>query len=387
MSLHRKRLILTTLAITFYGVGVGISMSIFNNFLNDVYHLGADARGLLELPRETPGFLTAVAAGLLFFLTDKRMAILSVVLGAFGSFFMAFSGSSFYWMVFFMMVGSMGDHLYFAMKSVLTLACCSEHNRGRILGMTGSFEVIGVVIGGLISQWMAGMGCSFLAMFSVLAGANLLAGTILSALPPDGHALSKRPKIVLRRHYSLYYVLEFLYGARKQIFLTFGPWVLIQVFGCGVKTFAALTVAGHLVAFLIRPLAGWAVDRFGERIVLIIDGLMTIGICLGYGFASDIPIESWRLPAALACFLVDEVLFFIVIARTTYIAKIVKDRSELSACLTAGVSINHIASMTIPLIAGALWKAAGHEILFTGAAGVAVLIILAAMKIPRKGEL
>jgi MFS family permease len=387
MNFPRKRLILTTLAIAFYGVGIGVSMSVFNNFLNDVYHLGADARGWLELPRETPGFLTAAAAGLLFFLTDIRMAVVAVALAAAGNFLMAAAGPSFGLMIFFMMVGSMGDHLYFALKSALTLSCCSEHNRGRILGVTGSFEVLGIVIGGVVARWMSGWGASYLAMFSVLAVSNLLASATLAALPPDAHAAANRPKIVLRRRYNLYYVLEFLFGARKQIFLTFGPWVLIQIFGCGVKTFALLTIAGHLIAFVIRPLAGWAVDRYGERIVLIVDGFILIWICLGYAFANDLPWAEWRFPTAVVCFLLDEILFFISIARTTYIAKIVKERSELSACLTAGVSINHIASMTVPLFAGALWTAAGHEMLFVGAAGVAVSIIAASMRVPRKGEL
>ncbi len=381
---HRKRLFLTTLAILLYGINIGISMSVFNNFLNDVYHLGADARGLVEFPRETPGFLTAVAAGLLFFLSEKRLTVFAVLLSAIGQFFMAASGNSFYLMMLFMMIGSMGDHLYFAMKSVLTLACCQENNRGRILGITGSFEVIGIVLGGFLSRWMAANHASYLAMYTVSAGSVLLAGMVLEALPPDGHLPAQRTRFVLRKTYTLYYILEFLFGARKQIFLTFGPWVLIQVFGCGIQTFATLTIVGHLMAFVVRPLAGWGVDRFGERLILMIDGFLLIFVCLGYAFANDLPHASWRLPTALGCFLLDEVLFFISIARTTYIAKIVKDRGELSACLTAGVSVNHIASMTIPLVAGLLWKTAGHEILFTGAAGIAILIILASARIPRK---
>lgn len=378
---------MTTLAITLYGVAIGISMSVFNNFLNDTFLLEPDDRGWLEFPRELPGFLTAATAGLLFFFSDKRKAMLATTIAAVGQILMVAVGPNFYPMVLFMMIWSVGDHLYFPMKASLILACCREDNRGKILGTTGSIEVTGIIAGGLLARYLDGIGAGYIGMYSAAAAANLLAGIVFGRLPRDEHHHGTRPAIVFRRRYTLYYVLEILFGARKQIFLTFGPWVLIQVFDQGVKTFATLTIIGHLMAFVARPLVGWAVDRLGERVVLMADGILLTGVCLGYAFADHIPIAAWCLPAALACFLLDQLLFFVGLAKTTYLAKTVKDKRELSACLSAGVSINHIASMSVPFFAGAIWKAMGHEILFVGASGVAILITLVASRVPGKRSL
>ncbi len=383
MSYERKRLISTTTAIVLYGVAIGVAMSAFNNFLNDTHELSPAERGWLELPRELPGFLTALTASILFFLSDKRLAILATMIAAVGQVLMVAAGETYSLMILFMMLWSIGDHLYYPIKSAMVLACCKDHNRGRVLGMTGSFEVGGIMLGGLMTRFLAQYDASYLAMFTFAGGANLLAAVAFTFVPAEEQHTGPRPRLVIRKQYTLYYVLEFLFGARKQIFLTFGPWVLIKIFDRGVETFAVLTIVGHLMAFFARPLVGWAVDRFGERCILMLDGTLLIAVCMGYGFSDHIPWLGWALPAAIACFLLDQLLFYVGIARTTYLAKTVQDKKELSACLIAGVSINHVASMTIPIFAGALWTAMGHEYLFVGAAVFAVMIVIAASWIPR----
>ncbi|HPA46766.1 MAG TPA: MFS transporter [bacterium] len=382
MTSSFKRLALTTLSISLYGVAIGVAMSAFNNFLSDSYRLNPDTRGWLELPREFPGFMTSVTASLFFFLSDRRMAILASSIAAFGQLMMVSAGSVFSFMILFMMIWSVGDHLYFPVKSALVLACSREENRGRILGMTGSFEVAGIILGGVITRFLAPRADGYFLMFAVASSANLLAALVLLFLSEDTQTVTRRSRIVFRRQYGLYYVLEFLFGARKQIFLTFGPWVLIQVYGRGVETFAILTIVGHVLALAARPLVGWAIDRLGERLVLTVDSMVLIFVCLGYGFADRIPVAAWCLPVALACFLLDQLLFYVDIARTTYLARIVRDRGELSGCLSTGVSINHIASMTVPIFAGSLWTVAGHKALFIGAAVLALTMVFAASRVP-----
>jgi len=377
-----KRLALTTLSILLYGVASGVAMSALNNFLNDSYRLNPDTRGWLELPREFPGFMTSVTASLFFFLSDRRMAILALSIAAFGQLMMVSVGSVFSFLILFMMIWSVGDHLYFPAKSALILVCSREENRGRVLGMTGSFEVAGIILGGVTTRFLATRADGYFMMFAVASTANLLAALVLLFLSEETQFAARRSRIVFRRQYGLYYVLEFLFGARKQIFLTFGPWVLIQVYGRGVETFAILTIVGHILALAARPLVGWAIDRFGERLVLMVDSMLLIFVCLGYAFADHIPIVAWCLPVSLACFLLDQLLFYVDVARTTYLARIVRDRSDLSGCLSTAVSVNHIASMTIPIFAGSLWTAAGHETLFVGAAVLALSMVFAASRVP-----
>ncbi|MBD3265822.1 MFS transporter, partial [bacterium] len=376
MRLSRD-LILTTVGIVFYGVSIGIAMSIFNNFLHDTYAINAQARGRLELPRELPGFLSIFLASALFFLTDKWKAAAAAIVAAVGQ-FLTVSAGNYYLMVLCLMIWSVGDHLYFPTKSALVLSCCSEKTQGKVLGATGGFEVLGIIIGGLITRYLVWIDAGYFVLFSVSAIANLAAGFIFSSLPITPKRPRQQVRLLLKKRYKLYYILEFLFGARKQIFLTFGPWVLIQVFHCEVKTFAILTVVGHIMAFGARPLAGYWIDKLGERLILMIDGFLLIFVCLGYAFAHQIPYANLALALALGCYLMDMTLFFIDIARTSYLAKTIEDRNNLSSCLTAGVSVNHIASMSIPFFAGSLWAAMGHEILFIGAAVLACFIVVAA---------
>lgn len=376
-----RRLILTTFGIMCYGVSIGISMSMFNNFLNDTYHLSAQARGNLEFPRELPGFLTVAVAGSLFFLTDKWKAALAAVIAAAGQILTANSGDSFTLMVFFLMLWSIGDHLYFPMKAALILDCAKEHNRGRLLGSVGSMEVVGIIAGGLLSRFLAGYTVHYFPYFAISSVTTLLAGIVFTLLPRSEQKTGKKMQLLFRKEYRLYYILEMLYGARKQIFLTFGPWVLIKTFNQGVETFAILTVLGHALAFFTRPSAGWLIDKLGERFVLMMDGSLLILVCLGYAFANHLPIAALCLPFALLCYLLDQTLFYIDIARVSYLSKTVIQKSDLSPSLTAGVSVNHIASMTIPFFAGHLWSTLGPEFLFAAAAVFAISIVFAASKV------
>ena len=56
----------------------------------------------------------------------------------------------------------------------------------------------------------------------------------------------KRPgkkRFVFRRADKLFYLLNILFGARKQIFLTFAPWVLVTVYGASPARMASLALA------------------------------------------------------------------------------------------------------------------------------------------------
>ncbi|MFH0945668.1 MAG: hypothetical protein V2A76_10760, partial [Planctomycetota bacterium] len=56
------RLLLATLC---FGAAMGIFQSTVNNFLESVHGFSAEERGWLEFPRELPGFLLIIVAGLL----------------------------------------------------------------------------------------------------------------------------------------------------------------------------------------------------------------------------------------------------------------------------------------------------------------------------------
>ncbi len=48
-------------------------------------------------------------------------------------------------------------------------------------------------------------------------------------------------------------------------------------------------------------------------------------------------------------------------ARATYVRRIAKDAGEVSKTLSMGLSMDHVISMFIPLLAGFAWYAGGAE--------------------------
>ena len=187
------------------------------------------------------------------------------------------------------------------------------------------------------------------------------------------------------REYRLYYVLAALYGSRKQLFLTFAPWVLVTVFHQPTQTIATLLVIGGVVGIFFQPLLGWATDRLGERFVLAAEALLLIFVCLGYGFGRSLFTEHTAFLLACACFLLDQMLMSVNMARATYLKKIAVDPSHVQPSLTLATSIDHVFSISIALVGGSLWSLFGFRYVFLLGAGIAVVNLIAAMfiRLPR----
>ncbi len=114
-----KRALLATL---FFGAATGIIMSTFNNYLSEVHHLGAEARGWIEFPRELPGFfLVFVAGAMLTVLRETQMAAVAMLLTAVGAIGLGFLSPSMAWLVVFIIVWSLGDHIIFAVEGPIGL--------------------------------------------------------------------------------------------------------------------------------------------------------------------------------------------------------------------------------------------------------------------------
>ncbi len=215
----------------------------------------------------------------------------------------------------------------------------------------------------------------------------LVAGVFLLLMRMPG-AHVKRPRLVWNRRYGVYYALSFLFGARKQIFITFGPWVLVKVFDQKPVIFAQLMIAAALLGMLFQPLLGRAIDRFGERRVLMADAVVIACVCLGYGYADRIGDRIWALRLLYGCYICDILFFATGMARDIYLSKIAVRREDLAPTLSLGVSINHVVSMSIPALGGWMWMRYGHGSVFTAAAGLAVVMygVASLVRVPRRTE-
>lgn len=386
MSL-RAQLMLYFLAVACMAAAAGVHDSIFNNFLSDTFSLTADQRGQLEFPRELPGFLTVLMAGVLASLSVTRVAGVGAMTFAAGIAGMAVWGGSFPSMVLTMMVASAGLHLLQPVGQTIALGLSEAGNRGRRMGQAGAVSTAGTVLGtGSVVLLFGGKTPPYMAGFLAVALLGTLAGLVYMSMRVP-HLDRPRPRLILRKKYRLYYLLEFLFGARKQVFLTFGPWVLIQVYGAEAKSIAGYLMVAAILGIFLQPLIGMAIDFLGERKVMILDGLILSVVCMGYGYAMVLMETPERaLPIASVCYVLDNLLFALGTARTVYLSRMSDSPEEVSSTLGLGVSINHIASMTIPAVAGALWVHFGYERVFAAAAILALGTAALALRVPRKAE-
>ena len=382
----RANLVLFLISMALLGMAGGMFETTFNNYLHDGFDLAADARGLLEFPRELPGFLTALFTGVLFFLAETRIAAACGILVGAGMLGLAACGQSWYAMLGFLTLWSVGTHLMMPVRSSLSMELASKAERGKRLGQIQGAAIAASIVGCLL-VWgiMKARPTGYGLVFGIGGGAAIAAGVVLLFMRMPGAHLD-RPRFVWERRYWLYYVLSFLFGARKQIFITFGPWVLVKIFHQQAVIFAQLWIVASVLGILVQPLLGRAIDRLGERVVLIAEALCVLGVCLGYGFAHRIPVPSVALALLCSCFVLDQLLFGVNMARDMYLARIAVRQAHIAPTLSLGVSINHAVSMTIPAAGGWLWMRAGHAAVFQVAALFALVMLGFSLLVPAKTE-
>ncbi len=347
----------------------------FNNFASDVFNMGAAARGALEFPRELPGFLTVLMVGLLVAFPETRIAAVAAFLTGLGLLGLAFQGGAWAPMLVSLFIWSIGSHLIMPVRSSIGMDLASGATRGRRLGQIQGVAIAAGIVGcGLVWLMMRGGGRHYSLVFGLAGGLALVAGVVMLAMRLPGAHL-ERPRFAWNRRYWLYYVLSFLFGARKQVFITFGPWVLVKVFHQPATIFAQLWIAASVLGLVFQPLLGRAIDRFGERRVLMVDAVLIFLVCLGYGLAHHLDARPVALGLLYTCFVLDQLLFGTGMARDIYLARIAVNRADVAPSLSLGVSINHIVSMSIPALGGWAWMVYGYQSVFLAAALLALVML------------
>jgi len=369
VSRDLKRALFATL---FFGAASGIFTATLNNYLAEVHHLGAEARGWLELPREFPGFLIMFVAGaMLTVFRETQMAAASMVLTAIGAVGLGYLAPSHAALVVFIVIWSLGDHIIFAVEGPIGLKLADGGKEGRRLGQFGGARNLGTILGvGVIFVLAHFLGDRFSLFYAIAAGSALVAGILYAGLNVGrGDRPSRR--MVFKKQYRLFYAISALFGIRKQIFLAFGAWVLVEIHGVSVSTIALLYFIAATLGVVFRPLLGEVVDWLGERTVLAADEVLLLAICLTYAFAGDILTGQWVLLALYGAYILDIVLFALRVARTTYLKKIAEDPADITPTISVGITIDHAVAMTLPILSGYIWEAYGFQWVFILAGAIA----------------
>jgi predicted MFS family arabinose efflux permease len=185
----------------------------------------------------------------------------------------------------------------------------------------------------------------------------------------------------LHKEYRLFYLLNVLSGSRKQIFITFAPWVIVTIFNQPTQTIATLMTIGGIIGILFQPFLGRMIDRLGERFVLAAEAVLLIGVCLGYGYSKFVLPANVAFIAVCIFYLFDQMLFSVSMARSMYIKKIALQPEDVQPALTAGVTIDHIFSITVALVGGVIWNSFGFQYVFLLGVFIAILNFFAVLQI------
>ena len=369
-ALHRRiahmsrELRLFVMAALLMGMAYSIIDATFNNFLNERFGLSGFERSFLEFPREIPGFLVVFVSALLWFLCSRRIGALSMVLGVVGTLLIGFASSAYAIMVAWLFIYSLGQHLFMPVASTIGMELAKEGQTGQRLGQLNAVRNFAAIGGSfLVFLGFKFLGFTFHHTFVLAALAFALAAGFMFAMKRDK---THPPTVYLKLHreYRLYYILAVFYGSRKQLFMTFAPWVLVTIFRQPTQTIATLLTIGGVIGILFQPFLGWAIDRLGERVVLISEAVLLVFVCFGYGFARSLFPEGIAFLITCVCFLLDQMSMSFGMARSTYMKKIARQVTDIQPALTVSVTIDHIFSISVALVGGVIWSAFGFQYVF-----------------------
>jgi predicted MFS family arabinose efflux permease len=316
------------------------------------------------------------------------MAAIAMLFTALGAFGLGFLTPNLTILVVFVVAWSLGDHIIFAVEGPIGLKLARGGKEGKRLGQFGGARNLGTILGvGAVYCLARLLGDRFGLFFAIAGGSALVAGLFYQSLTV-GRGDGRSRRLVLKKKYGLFYAISALFGIRKQIFMAFGAWVLVELHGVSVGTIALLYFIAATLGVIMRPLLGEVIDWLGERTVLAVDELLLLAICLVYAFASDVLAAPWDLRCLYGAYILDSVLFALRIARTTYLKKIADDPADITPTISMGITIDHAVAMSLPVLSGYIWQQYGFRWVFllAGAIALAGFFICLRIRIPVPAE-
>jgi predicted MFS family arabinose efflux permease len=257
----------------------------------------------------------------------------------------------------------------------------ADGRTGRRLGQLNAIRNLATIAGSfLVFIGFKFLGFTYQHSFTIAAMVFTAAAVLMFLMKPEKSAPPKT-FLKLRKEYTLFYALAVLAGSRKQIFITFAPWVIVTIFNKPTQTIATLVTIGGVIGILFQPFLGKAIDRYGERLILSAEALVLIFVCLGYGFSRSVFAENVAFLIVCVCYLLDQMLFSVSMARSTYIKKIALDPSDIQPALSASISIDHVFSISVALLGGVIWNNFGFQYVFLLGMLIAMVNFMVARRI------
>ncbi len=329
--------------------------ALLNNFAREAVGFTGAEMGLLQSVREIPGLLSFTAVLWLLLVREQTLAYASLILLGIG---VGITGlyPSLIGLLLTTTLMSVGFHYLETMNHSLSLQLLPKQEApklmGRIAGAAAAAQLI--AFGGIALVWRVfepGFNALYVAVgFScvVLALASMLLFKKFDGTVPQ------RKDLFMRRRYWLYYMLTFMSGARRQIFMAFGGFLMVDRFGYDVTAISLLFLVTCSVNIFAAPWLGSLVSRLGERRTIMMENISLIVVFAGYAAASTGAFGGMGGWIAGLLYVVDGVFFTLVIAQRTYFQKIA-DAEDMAPTAGVAFTINHIAAVVIPVVFGLIW--------------------------------
>ncbi|MEX0284938.1 MAG: MFS transporter, partial [Paracoccaceae bacterium] len=359
--------------------------ALLNNFVVEAANFDGADIGLLHTVREIPGFLSFLAIFIIILIREQVFGLVSLILlgvaTAFTAWFPTLGG-----ILMLTFLSSVGFHYYETVNQSLQLQWLPKEKAPQMLGwLMGAASATSLVVFILIVLMWDTLNLTYNLVFMVAGGTTAaLALFALFAFPQFESPTPQRKEMVLRRRYWLYYALQFMSGARRQIFMVFAGFMMVERFGFEVHELTGLYLINLIINMVAAPYLGKAVGYFGERRALIFEYVGLVLVFLAYG---GVYWFGWGMMIAAILYVIDHILFGLALALKTYFQKIA-DPADIAPTAAVAFTINHIAAVFLPVLLGLLWLYSPAGVFFLGAAiaGGSVVLGVLCPRHPRTGD-
>jgi hypothetical protein len=328
-------------------LGFAAWMALLNNFTVEMAGFAWKDMGITQSVREIPGFLAFTAIFWFAVMREQTLAYVSLLLLGLG---IAITGylPTLTGVLITTFIMSVGFHYFETVNQSLQMQLLPKKDAPRLMsriaaaGAAAQFVAYGslVILGWLTFKDYVTI---YLGLGLICMGATALAMVLFGRFEGP---VPQRKQIVLRSRYWLYYLLTFMSGARRQLFMAFGGFLLVKSFGYSLADIALLMLVTAALTTATAPMMGHLIATLGERRTIAIENAVLVAVFAGYALTTS-PAVAGLL------FMIDGVFFTLLLAQRTYFQKI-GDAADMAPTAAVAFTINHIAAVALPVMFGML---------------------------------
>ncbi|MBR5099195.1 MAG: MFS transporter [Spirochaetales bacterium] len=376
------------ISLVVFGISYGLQKGVLDNYLAEVVSMTEFDRGVLEFFRELPGLLLVGILAIMYSFSAERIFKIGAVIMIAGLTMLSVIPASRALVTLSICIYSLGEHIQIGMRNSLGIQYARPGKSGLSLGKQHSFYEMGMLTGYLVVivlfRFITGDSTTFRIFFAVSA-ALVVAGFVSSTTMKEGSITdSAKRRFYFRKKFTKYYILEVTYGARKQVFFTFGPYLLVLHYGANASVMSLLFAISAVCASILSPYVGKLIDRIGYKTVMVSDTLLLVIVCFFYGFSEHFFPMNVSFYICCAMYIMDSIISLASMASNVYVQELSDSPEETRATISTGVSVNHFITIFVALLGGWVWRATGIETLFTISAIIGLLNSLFASTIKTK---